>query len=391
MSSQKEEKIRRKHEKKMEKLLRKTVLKEEKRKLKDVNSILKSREVFRKPEIARDIKDVKKPEIGKVTLSPDVKPADSKKTVLKEKEKPFVSSMNKKKIKASNKKIYFIGIVVLWAASVLLYFITKDFLKSFLLFFGVIILGGFSIVVKRKLNYYTRIKKMENAFPDFISLMASNLRAGMTIDRALLLSSRKEFAPLDQEILQVGKDILTAKEISVALNDMAVRINSEEITKTVQLIISGIRSGGNLSVLLEQTANNMRERIFVKKRASSNVLMYVIFIFFAVAVGAPLLFGLSTVLVEIMTNIFSGVDVETVNVNLPFTLSEISVSTTFVFYFSIIFIIMSAVMASLILGLVSSGKERDGLKYTVFLIISAIVVFLTSRSLLLRYFAKSFG
>ncbi|MCK5493471.1 MAG: hypothetical protein KAJ14_10215, partial [Candidatus Omnitrophica bacterium] len=51
-----------------------------------------------------------------------------------------------------------------------------------------------------------RIKKIEGIFPDFLQLVASNLRAGMTVDRAMLLSSRPEFAPLDEEIFRAGKD-----------------------------------------------------------------------------------------------------------------------------------------------------------------------------------------
>src|SRR3990167_8745149 len=102
-----------------------------------------------------------------------------------------------------------------------------------------------------------RIKKIEDVFPDFLQLMASNLRAGMTIDRAMLLSARPEFAPLDSEILNVGKDITTGKSVESALLGMSKRIKSEKIDKTIFLIISGIRAGGNLAILLEQTASGL--------------------------------------------------------------------------------------------------------------------------------------
>ena len=242
-------------------------------------------------------------------------------------------------------------------------------------------------IVRKKLNYYNDIKKMEIAFPDFISLMSSNLRAGMTIDRALLLSSRKEFEPLDKEITKLGKDIVTGKEITKALLDMTERINSEEIKKTVLLIISGIRSGGNLSVLLEQVASNMRERMFVKKRAASNVLMYVIFIFFASAVGAPILFGLSSVLVQVLSSILSDLPAsQTVNVKLPFALTEISITPSFVFYFSLVFMTITDIFSALVLGLVGKGKEREGLKFIVPMILLSITVFFLARFVIFLYF-----
>src|SRR3989344_4458029 len=89
--------------------------------------------------------------------------------------------------------------------SLITFSIKKTFLSSIIAFFVVIFF----------ISAY--LKKMEDVFPDFIELMASNLRAGMTIDQALLLSSRKEFSPLDSEIIRVGKDITTGKDIKSAL------------------------------------------------------------------------------------------------------------------------------------------------------------------------------
>ena len=110
---------------------------------------------------------------------------------------------------------------------------------------------------------------MEEVFPEVISLMASNLRSGMTIDKAMLLSSRPEFAPLDDEILKTGKDIATSKNIERALIDLSKRIGSEKIHKTILLVISGIKAGGDLAILLEETSVSMREREFIQKKAYS--------------------------------------------------------------------------------------------------------------------------
>ena len=77
------------------------------------------------------------------------------------------------------------------------------------------------------LKLTARIRKIEHIFPDFLQSVSSNLRAGMTVDRAMVLSSRPEFDPLDKEILQVGKDISTGKPVELALKNMSKRINSE--------------------------------------------------------------------------------------------------------------------------------------------------------------------
>lgn len=263
-----------------------------------------------------------------------------------------------------------------------------NFIISLVLIF---LLSEIFFIIRIKLNESGEIKKMESAFPDFIQLMASNLRAGMTIDSALLVSSRKEFAPLDKEITRLGKDLVTGKDISIALTEMSKRINSDRIRKTITLINSGIRSGGNLAMLLEQTASSTRERGFVEKRAASNVLMYVIFIFFAVALGAPALFGLSSVLVGILTNLLSTLPQIETDVSLPFTLTSINISLTFITYFTIVFMVVTNFLASFILGLVSSGEERNGLKYFVPLTVISLTIYFIVRLTLSSYFSGFFG
>lgn len=262
---------------------------------------------------------------------------------------------------------------------------------SGLWFIGILI--GLSVynTTKIKLNYYGRIKKMENIFPDFLQLMSSNLRAGMPADQALLMSARKEFDPLDKEITKLGKELMTGRSIEIAMLDFADRTHSQKIKRTISLIISGLKSGGNMAVLLEETAARTRERYFIQNRAASNVLMYVIFIFVALTVGAPGLFGLSTVLVQVLTDILSTIPTTQSSTSLPFTLSSIELPISFIIYFSIIFIIAIDVLGAFILGLVTKGKEREGAKYIIPLIAISMVVFFVIRFILLGYFGDFFS
>jgi len=271
------------------------------------------------------------------------------------------------------------------------YFIFENKQNSAIVFMVSLVLISLYLFIKEKLRISAEIKKMEEVFPDFIELMSSNLRAGMTIDNALLLSSRKEFAPLDREITTLGKDIMTGKEINKALSEMASRIGSEKIKKTIDLITSGIKSGGNISVLLEETAINMRERSFIEKRAASNVLMYVIFIFFAVAIGAPLLFGLSAALVQILTNLLATIPTAEMPTNTPFTLTKITISVSFVTYLSLMFLAATSLFASMIIGLVNKGEEKAGLKYALPLVAISAIVFFAIKTFMIKYFSSLFG
>ena len=110
--------------------------------------------------------------------------------------------------------------------------------------------------------------------------------------------------------------------------------------------------------------------------------------FFAVAIGAPVLFGLSSVLVEILSKLLSDIPTNQASVNLPFTLTQVNISTSFIFYFSLTFVVVISILASLVLGLVSKGVEREGLKYMLPLILLSVSSFLISRTILLSYFSR---
>ncbi|MBU0894698.1 MAG: type II secretion system F family protein [Nanoarchaeota archaeon] len=255
------------------------------------------------------------------------------------------------------------------------------FLKINLIYsLGIFILLNIFFYFKTNLKATTRIKKMEILFPDVISLMASNLRSGITIERAFLLAARPEFAPLDKEILNAGKDITTGIEIVHSLKKMSEKINSEKISKIINLINSGLKAGGNIADLLEQTSSNMKEKEVLEKKAASTTLMYVIFIFVAVAIGAPVLFALSSVLVEVVISLAERVpDAGNIQMNLPLTFSKVAISVNFIIYFAIFFMIVTDFISCHVIGVVNKGEGKAGLKYFLPIIAISILLFFLIR------------
>jgi len=304
-------------------------------------------------------------------------------------EKNIVSSGMKISLEKYILKVVFISLIIAAVVSVGFTFLKISPILSFLVAFFILQLIFYFRI---SLLASTRIKKMEDVFPDFIQLMSSNLRAGITVDRAFLSSARPELAPLDEEIQKTGAEIVTGKDIIFAFRNMADRINSEKIKKTISLIMSGLKAGGNISTLLETTASNMREKEFLEKRVASNVLMYVIFIFIAIAFGAPLLFGLSSILVEIIIKLTSQLpSAQATSMNLPFALSSISISPSFIIYFSLLFLVVTDVISSMVIGLVNKGDEKYGLRYIFPLILLSIGIFFAVRIFLYKFLVESFA
>ncbi len=267
-------------------------------------------------------------------------------------------------------------------------------LPLILVMFGLFIIFEVIIYMWLVLKADAKSRFIEDVLPDGLQLMSSNLRAGMTVDRALLLSARDEFGPLQEEISFVGKEISTGMEIDKALLSMTKRVRSDKLDKTINLIASGIKSGGKLADLLDQTAKNLRSQQIVEEKVRSNVLMYVIFIFVAVGVGAPMLFGLSTYLVQILTTTLASVQIPTevsATSTLPLVFQGATITPEFVTIMAVISLIMSSILGSLVIGLIAKGKERYGFKYLPYLLILSIVLFLLVRKLVAQVLTGLFG
>ena len=108
--------------------------------------------------------------------------------------------------------------------------------------------------------------------------------------------------------------------------DITKRVKSDKIEKMMALIVSGLRSGGELALLLDHTARNLREQDFVDQKIRSSVRMYVIFIFSAVGFGAPILYALSSFLVEVLSNVLGKIDLpKSSTMALPINIVQVSV------------------------------------------------------------------
>jgi archaeal flagellar protein FlaJ len=254
----------------------------------------------------------------------------------------------------------------------------------FLLIIGCFLIIQGTVYAYLVLSADGRAKFVETVLPDALQLMSANLRAGMTVDKALLLSARPEFGHFKEDINHIGKEIATGKEFGEALMSLTKSIRSNKLKKTFQLIVTGVASGGQLSDLLEHSASNLRQQRLVEQRVRSSVLVYVIFIFSAIGFGAPMLFGLSSFLIEVITDIFSRIEIPTADVasTLPLSFSKVSITPKFVNTYVIISMMITSIMGSLIIGLISKGKEKEGLKYMPLLILLTLILFFTVKFLI---------
>ncbi len=230
------------------------------------------------------------------------------------------------------------------------------------------------------LSVDSKAKFVESVLPDALQIMSSNMRAGLTTDKALLLAARPEFGPLADEIQRIGRETMTGRSFISALLRTTEHIKSDTLSKTIDLIVNGLKSGGQLTDLLDQISDDLRNQQMLEKEIGASVLMYAIFIFIAIGIAAPLLFSMSAFLVKMLVNMGTMIgsvpkDIEEVGGSVPISMTSMSISSEFINTYSVVSLIVSSVFGSMIIGLILKGNAKSGLVYMLILVLLSVSLF----------------
>jgi flagellar protein FlaJ len=242
---------------------------------------------------------------------------------------------------------------------------------------GAFVLGEIGWAFWLVLRADAKSQFIESVLPDAMDLMAANLRAGLTTDRALLLASRPEFGPLQEELDRAGREIALGRSVPDALAALGARISSERVRKTLALIISGLRSGGRLAELLSQASLALKQQTVVERKVASTVTVYVIFIFTAVVLGAPFLFAVSAFLTETLSGIIGNIDISDVPTGfLPGVTPGAGLPLEAVTILAVALLLTIGLVSCLVAGQIGTGRMRSGVKYAPLVLLNVALFFL---------------
>lgn len=233
-----------------------------------------------------------------------------------------------------------------------------------------------------------RSRHVELVLPDFLTLAAANVRAGMSIDQAMWYAAKPEFGLFSKEVELVAKRAFGGEPFNHALDRLATRFNSKSVRRAVALIKQGLASGGEMAEILERTAEDARNMQLIGKDISASLLMYVIFIVFASCLGTPFMFAVANRLIFMLGGVFAQLPPSS---ELPATgflkPSPPTITSEDFFLFTIATTILTSIFASVIIGVIQTGSKKQGLKYVPFFILATLAMFFITSAILDVFFA----
>ncbi len=232
-------------------------------------------------------------------------------------------------------------------------------------------------IFKRKLD-------IEDVLPDFLQLTASNINAGMTIDRALWFAVRPRFGVLAKEIESIAKETMSGADLKEALERFAARYDSIILKRSISMLNEGIAAGGQIGELLNRISIDIQEQKAMLREMAANVTTYVIFISFATIVAAPFLFSLSGVLIDVVQNLGSSLGSTTnaaASAGIPLTFSGSGVTPSDFKIFAVSSLAITSFFSAMMIAIIKKGSVKSGVKYIPIFIFISITLYFIGQTL----------
>jgi Flp pilus assembly protein TadB len=234
---------------------------------------------------------------------------------------------------------------------------------------------------------YKRSVGIDEVLPDFLLLTSANIRAGMPIDRALWYAVRPRFGVLAKEIELAAKETMSGDDLETALKKFADKYDSLMLKNTISLLIEGMNAGGEIGELLNKISLGIQDNMILKKEMSASVSAYAIFIAVSALIVAPLMFALSSQLLNIIAGISESISLPSVPIFALAILGGVGVTQRDFLIFAFTNLFFTSLISAMITSVIQKGDIKAGLKYIpIFTAVSLFVFFIA-----FQLFSRIFG
>lgn len=274
------------------------------------------------------------------------------------------------------KKMHWIGIgasaFILAIASIFFY----DNSRILLFVIGISVgIGALPFIVSLSID--NRKEQMTNEmFLEFTRNLAEAVSAGTPVSKAIVNLKKKNYGVLDDHVKKLANQIEIGIPIERALQTFAKDTNSALIRRATALINEAERSGGEIDYILESTAKSISEVEKLKKERRSTVYNLVVqgYIIFFTFIGIILIMQIK--ILPLTEGITSLGKIGGLRTDFSVLKNQMPESSTYADFSQplLYLLIAQGVFMGLIIGKISEGSLKSGIKHSLILVSIAFLV-----------------
>lgn len=155
------------------------------------------------------------------------------------------------------KRIFLLNILLIVILPIIIYIVTSSPFYAILTLIAVLLLPKVllhRLESQRKTNF-------TQSLPDALSQIASGMRAGQTFTSAMETMVKETRGPISQEFSLVLREQRLGKTLTESLDNLAERVQSEELDLVVTATQIANDVGGNLSEIFQRLSDTLRRKM----------------------------------------------------------------------------------------------------------------------------------
>ncbi|MBS3065954.1 type II secretion system F family protein [Candidatus Pacearchaeota archaeon] len=252
-------------------------------------------------------------------------------------------------------------------------FFSKD--KIFMFIMGIAILIASAPFIINLTRENKRDEEINSMFLEFSRNLAESVTTGTPISKSIINVSKKNYGALSPYIKKLANQISLGIPVSSAMQTFSNEIDNKVIRRAVELIREAEKAGGEIDYILDSVARSMAEteKLKKEKRAAIYGLVMQGYIIFFIFIGImlvmefkilPLTYGTAG---EIS---LGNAELGAVGIGANSAkLSPEEISKMFLYL-----LITQGFFAGFVIGKLSEGSLRAGIKHSFILTIAALLI-----------------
>ena len=223
------------------------------------------------------------------------------------------------------------------------------------------------------------LREKETMFLEFSRNLVENVRSGTPISRSILNVRKKDFGALNPHVNKLANQIALGIPIQTAFETFGRDLNSQTISRAITIISESEKAGGQIETILDSVVKSVGQIEKLRKERRSaiyNLVVqgYIIFFIFIIIILImefkilPIATGLSENLGGVSGSEVVGEIGGVLGGGGKIATPE-QLTRPFLW-----FIIIQGFFTGLVIGKLSEGKIRPGLKHSFILVVVAILI-----------------
>lgn len=136
-----------------------------------------------------------------------------------------------------------------------------------MILFAALAPAGAAVILSVKAS--KRRAKFGDQLDESLTLLAGGLRAGHSLLRAVDAASQESESPTSEELARVVNETRLGRDLGDALSNTASRMRSDDFEWVAQAIAINREVGGNLSQVLDQVSQTIRQRNEIRRQVKA--------------------------------------------------------------------------------------------------------------------------